>query len=119
VVRTRSRDNIAGGVSDGGRLSRLHGDVEIAGSGADGRAHQRNRRRAGLTITVVIAGPQRRGDYRGSVERCWGWVKASFAGGCSWWLATFHGNSLFAPKNSLFREKNSLFRFVGNFAASH
>jgi hypothetical protein len=146
VVRTRSRDNIAGGVSDGGRLSRLHGDVEIAGSGADGRAHQRNRRRAGLTITVVIAGPQpprrgdyrgsverisasaraaviagpqRRGDYRGSVERCWGWVKASFAGGCSWWLATFHGNSLFAPKNSLFREKNSLFRFVGNIAVGH
>jgi hypothetical protein len=59
VVRTRSRDNIAGGVSDGGRLSRLYGDVEIAGSGADGRAHQRNRRRAGLTITAVIAGPQR------------------------------------------------------------
>jgi hypothetical protein len=59
VVRTRSRDNIAGGVSDGGRLSRLYGDVEIAGPGADGRAHQRNRRRAGLTITAVIAGPQR------------------------------------------------------------
>jgi hypothetical protein len=42
-----SRDNIAGGVSDGARLSRLYGDVEIAGPGADGRAHQRNRRRAG------------------------------------------------------------------------
>jgi hypothetical protein len=40
VVRTRSRDNIAGGVSDGGRLSRLYGDVEIARRGADGRAHQ-------------------------------------------------------------------------------
>jgi hypothetical protein len=40
--------------SDGGRLSRLCGDVEIAGPGADA-AHQRNRRRAGLTTTAIIA----------------------------------------------------------------
>jgi hypothetical protein len=54
------RDNIAGGVSDGGFMATW----AIAGRVPDGRSHQRNRRRAGLTTTAVIAYPRQSCDRR-------------------------------------------------------